>query len=266
MAIAPQSQLGGGCRNGARRSPWWERNCYRGTIRLHPTLLWFGLIALVTLGVVAALARVLTMANVAASVTETRLAIAGKLFPAYVEEIPEIEQRFADSAGVTVVHAVTGAAFLTLGLLQFSSPIRNRHLRFHRRSGYFLVALAFLAGMTGLWLGVVKPYSSTERAPTAAAGAVFLAAPGIAVVAIRRGEIVRHREWMIRFFAIGVGIVVIRLVGPLMIWLLSPVPIRDILGLTFWAGWLVSVAVGEAWIRTTRAENRRVDSVAPTNV
>jgi uncharacterized membrane protein len=242
------------------------RNCYRGPIRLHPTLLWFGLIVLVVFGVATAIARVLSIANVATSVTDARLVIARKLFPAYTEEIPKIEQRFADNAVVTVLHVVTGAAFLTLGVLQFSSPIRNRHLRFHRRSGYFLTGLAFLAGITGLWLGVVKPYSATERAPSAAAGAMFLVAPAIAVVAVRRGEIARHREWMIRFFAVGVGIVVIRLVGPVIIWLSSPVPFRDIVGLTFWVGWLVSVVVGEAWIRSTRADNRGNAPVTPIEV
>jgi uncharacterized membrane protein len=194
---------------------------------------------------------------------KARLAAARTLSPRYVEESPQIEQRFADSPLVVLIHVVTGAAFLSLGLLQFSTRIRNRHLRFHRWSGRFLVALAIFAGVSGLWLGVVAPYSPTERLPTAAAGAVFLIAPAIAVVAIRRGDIARHREWMIRFFALGVGIVVIRFAAPVIMWLLSPAPFRDIVGLAFWAGWIVSVTVAEVWIRSTRAERRLHPSVTP---
>ena len=170
-----------------------------------------------------------------------------------------MERHFLKSAKVTVLHVGTGAAFLSLGLLQFAAPIRRRHVHLHRRSGYLLTALALLAGTTGVWLGVVDPFSSTERLPSAAAGALFVIAPIVAIIAIRRGQMIRHREWMIRFFATGVGIVVIRLVGSPIIWLLRPAPVRDIIGLTFWAGWLISLAVAEAWIRSTRVT---FDSVA----
>ena len=81
---------------------------------------------------------------------------------------------------------------------------------------------------------------------------MFVIAPVIAVVAIRRGQMIRHREWMIRFFAIGAGIVVIRLAGPAIIWLVRPAQFRDVVGLTFWVGWLVSLMVAEGWIRSTR--------------
>src|SRR4051794_15027893 len=147
-------------------------------------LVWAGLIVLVALGVITAIGRVLTIANIR-WVTDTRLAMS-TMVPEYAEEIPQIEQHFADSAFVVFVHVVTGALFLSLGLLQFSSRIRNRHLRFHRWSGRLLVALAIFAGVSGMWLGLVAPYSSTERLPSAAAGALFLITPTIAVIAIRR--------------------------------------------------------------------------------
>ena len=224
--------------------------------------LWTALVLLVALGVFSAVARVLTMAGVR-WVSSARSAAVTRLAPEYVGELPKIEQSFAGSAAVVFVHVVAGALFLSLGLLQFSSRIRNRHLRFHRWSGRFLVALAVFAGISGIWLGVVEPYSPTERLPTAAAGALFLIAPAIAVTAIRRGDVARHREWMIRFFATGAGIVVIRLVGPLFVWLLSPAPFRDIVGWTFWAGWLISITVAEVWIRYTRAATVVPSSVAP---
>lgn len=221
-------------------------------IRTRLILVWVGLVVLAALGVVSALARVLAITDVGAPVTAARLAAARKTFPDYAEEIPKIEERFADSPRVTFIHVTTGAAFLTLGLLQFSARIRKRHLPFHRWSGGFLVGLAVLSGVTGLWLGLVTPYSPTERLPVLGAGAMFLITPAMGIVAMRRGDFVRHREWMIRFFAVGVGIVVIRLIGPLMIWGLNPMPFAEIIGWNFWAGWLLSVAVAELWIRATR--------------
>ena len=123
---------------------------------MRSALLWAGLVVLVALGVITAVARILTIADIR-WVTEVRLAAAGSLAPEYVKEVPQIERRFAESALVVLIHVVTGAAFLSLGLLQFSTRFRNRHLRFHRWSGRFLVTLAVFAGVSGLWLGVVAP-------------------------------------------------------------------------------------------------------------
>lgn len=207
---------------------------------------------LVALGVLAAAGRFFALTNIATPFTDGRLRLVHRLYPAFRGDIPRIEQRFADAAPLTIVHVVTGAVFLVLGLLQFATPFRNRHPRFHRRTGYFLAALALVAGISGLWLGVVKPFASTERAPTAAAGVVFFMTAAIAIAAIRRGDIERHREWMIRFYAVGVGVVAVRLVSPIVIWLLAPAPFSKLIGVSFWAGWIVSVAVAEVWIRATR--------------
>lgn len=229
---------------------------------MRPALLWAGLVVLVGLGVITAVVRVLTIADIR-WVTTVRLAAVEMLAPEYVKEMPQIEQGFARNTVVVLIHVVAGGVFLSLGLLQFSNRIRNRYLRFHRWSGRLLVALAIFAGVSGLWLGVVEPYSSTERLPSAAAGALFLIAPAIGVIAIRRGDIARHREWMIRFYAVGLGIVVIRLATPIILWLLSPAPFRDIIGLAFWAGWVVSLSVAEVWIRSTRGERRMHASGPP---
>ncbi|MGZ4809039.1 MAG: DUF2306 domain-containing protein [Thermoanaerobaculia bacterium] len=208
---------------------------------------------LVAIGVFSAFARVVAITGVATSVTEWRLATTRTLFPGvYAKEMPDIERSLSRHAMTMIVHVTTGAVFLTLGLLQFSPRIRARHLRFHRWSGRVLVSVALLTGLTGLWVGIVVPYSPTERMPIAAMGTLFLVAPAVAIRAVRRGDVVRHREWMIRFYATGVGIVVVRLVAPLIIWAMAPAPFHDIVGWTFWTGWIVSVTAGELWIRRTR--------------
>ena len=67
-----------------------------------------------------------------------------------------------------------------------------------------------------------------------------------------------------RFFAVGGGIVVIRLVLPVMIWLTRPAAFREVIGSAFWAGWLVSLLAAEVWIRATRP--RQIAPFAATEV
>lgn len=241
--------------------------CYRCAIRIRSMSLWAGLVGLVVLGVFAAVARVVAITGVADWLTTARLDATNATFPDFAAEAIAIEQHFSVHATVSVVHVMTGAALLILGLLQFSPSIRTRHLRFHRLSGRGLVALSFVAGLSGIWMGVIDPYSTSERAPTAAAGVVMLAAPLLGIAAARRGDVRRHREWMMRFYAVAVGVVVIRLAGGPIFWLLRPAPIRETIGLSFWAGWLISLAVAEMRIRWTREPNRLSDArVAQTPV
>ena len=62
-----------------------------------------------------------------------------------------------------------------------------------------------------------------------------------------------HRQWMIRLFAVGIGIAVVRVVATPMIAILRPERIQDIMGLTFWTGWVLSVGFAELWIQVTQA-------------
>src|SRR4051812_31241725 len=48
------------------------------------------------------------------------------------EELHRVDARFAAHPAITLLHVVPGGVFLTLALLQFSSTVRNRYIRFHR--------------------------------------------------------------------------------------------------------------------------------------
>jgi len=75
-----------------------------------------------------------------------------------------------------------------------------------------------------------------------------LASIVLAFRAIRRGDAVRHRRWMIRAFAIGIGIGTIRLwIGFFMgAGLMS---LHDSFAIAFWLSFTMHAAAGEAWLR-----------------
>ncbi|MGH3851042.1 MAG: DUF2306 domain-containing protein, partial [Pseudonocardiaceae bacterium] len=75
--------------------------------------------------------------------------------------------------------------------------------------------------------------------------------------AIRNDNVAQHRRWMIRAFAIAIGI------GTIRIWIgvftaagmsgdATPDPM---FGLAFWLGFSMHVAFGEWWLRRTPALN-----------
>jgi uncharacterized membrane protein len=222
---------------------------------------WSLLLLLVALGVYAAVVRALIYAGHPWALAESLRASSTGLFPAHAAGFQQLEDHFVRSGPRVFAHVVTGALFLVAGLLQFSARIRARRPRLHRLSGWALVTLGSVIGTTGVWMGVVDPFSTGERIPAVLIGVVFLVAPSRAIAAIRRGDVARHREWMIRFYAVGLSIVTIRLLGAPTLWLLAPITVGDALTVTFWAGWLLTQLVAELWIRWTRV-HRLVPAVA----
>jgi len=84
-------------------------------------------------------------------------------------------------------------------------------------------------------------------------GGLFLALAR-AVAAIRAGRVAAHREWMIRAFAVALGISTVRLVAAALDLVVSPygVPLAPLFVASLWIGWGVTVAAAELWIRYTR--------------
>ena len=61
-----------------------------------------------------------------------------------------------------------------------------------------------------------------------------------------------HREWMIRTFAIGLGVSVIRIWIPILVVSAPNVPHEVLFVASFWLGWTTSLLGAEYWIRRTR--------------
>jgi uncharacterized membrane protein YozB (DUF420 family) len=88
-----------------------------------------------------------------------------------------------------------------------------------------------------------------EAVATALFGCWFLACLLLAIRAIRRGEVSIHRRWMIRAFAVGLG------VGTIRIWIglflgTGLLDFHDSFAAAFWIGLSLHLLAAELWIRT----------------
>lgn len=150
---------------------------------------------------------------------------------------------------LALAHVVPGAVFMLLGPLQLIASLRSRHLALHRWSGRVFVACSLVVASSALALAFARPFGGrSELVATVVFATWFLVALGKAVVHVRRRELARHREWMIRAFAIGLGVVTIRPV----VAILSVVTgggLADVLGPAFWIAFILHALVAEAWVR-----------------
>ena len=142
---------------------------------------------------------------------------------------------------------------------QFWAGLRNRYRRLHRWSGRVLLCVLLASVASALYFGLGVPYAGkSEALLIAVVATLLLTAVGRAFVAIRRGHVARHREWMLRVFAVALGIATARVIGAVLDVALAPVGIRAATAfvLALWLGWGLTVGAAELWIVHTRSSAR----------
>lgn len=162
------------------------------------------------------------------------------------------------------LHVILGAVYLLVGSMQFVPAIRNRWPVYHRWAGRVLVGVAAVVGAAALFMALVIPFSGwAGRIGNGFFATLFLFALARGFLAIRRRDIARHREWMIRAFAIALGIATMRLVFVPSLVLFqvdsADAPIVRILSvISFVGAFTLHLAVAQWWIRRTRPRRARV--------
>ncbi|WP_100407658.1 DUF2306 domain-containing protein [Bacillus solitudinis] len=167
-------------------------------------------------------------------------------------EITPDNARFFASPLPVVLHILTVSVYAILGAFQFSNGFRRRRPGWHRAAGRFLVLCGLLAGLTGLWMTLFYPWADGTGELLYVLRLLFGSAMVVSILlgfaAILRGDVIRHRAWMIRGYAIGLGAgtqVLTHLAGVLIIG-----PPSELSGaLLMGTGWVINLIVAEWAIR-----------------
>jgi uncharacterized membrane protein len=97
-----------------------------------------------------------------------------------------------------IPHVLFGSVALLSGPLQFSSRFRQLHLKFHRVLGRVYVVSVLLSAPTGVILSAGRPgFPGTLMQAVA-----WVVCTGAAFVTARNRQIVQHRQWMARSYAV----------------------------------------------------------------
>jgi uncharacterized membrane protein len=198
-------------------------------------------ILLATVGVVSALLRY-------ALPHDLHVVVATPLYGSFA---PEHFSVLEAHPGVEALHRVGGALYMILGVMQFMPKLRARRPALHRWSGRIFLTLSVTAALSGAFMSLAFPFERGEGPPSVIFAAVMVLSAVQAYLHIRRGDVVGHREWVTRCFAVGLGIGTIRLIAVVVLNLTHLVT-RQIITPSFWAGWVVTLLGAEVWIRAQR--------------
>jgi uncharacterized membrane protein len=175
-------------------------------------------------------------------------------------DITPANARFFASPLPVVLHIVGAAVYIILGAFQFATGFRRRWPGWHRVAGRLVVVCGLLVGLSALWMTLFYPWPKGDGALLYALRLVFGSAMVVSVAlgftAIRRGDVRRHRAWMMRGYALGLGAgtqALILLAGEL---ILGP-PSELSRALLMGAAWVINLAVAEWAIRKRPAAPAR---------
>ncbi len=214
---------------------------------LRPRRVWLMLLVAVVAGVVLAAPYVLLDAG------SSRVEVGGGLHYALL-----------------VAHIVTAVVALVLGPLQFVPVIRARR-RWHRLIGrIYLLAGVLPSAVAAVPVALLSGRLVTQVGLVIVA-AGWLATGGLAVRAIRRGDVAGHRAWMARNYALTFLAVTARIVVPLLLLagLLAgaiapadaPAAVSSLIPVGQLLGCVINLIVAEVLIR--RARRARTPSRPP---
>ncbi|MFZ0632851.1 MAG: DUF2306 domain-containing protein [Acidobacteriaceae bacterium] len=97
-----------------------------------------------------------------------------------------------------IPHTLAGTFALLIGPINFSTRIRHRHLQLHRILGRVYVVSVFVGSFTGIALAWGRP----GLPGTSMQAAAWMICTTAAFLTARNRQIVQHRQWMARSYAV----------------------------------------------------------------
>ena len=97
-----------------------------------------------------------------------------------------------------IPHVLAALLALLIGPINFSTRIRQHHLQLHRVLGRIYVISVFVGAATGVALAAGRP----GLPGTSMQAAAWIVCTTAALITARNGQIVQHRQWMVRSYAV----------------------------------------------------------------
>ena len=125
-----------------------------------------------------------------------------------------------DLRWILIPHIIAGTFALLSGPFQFSSRLRGRYRKLHRILGRLYVGSVFIAAPLAMLSTTFAHYHKAIYFQSAIAiqGGAWLVTTAVALVAAVQRRIPRHREWMVRSYAVTFTFIGTRVLQPIPAW------------------------------------------------
>jgi uncharacterized membrane protein len=165
--------------------------------------------------------------------------------------LPEDSQRLTATPIWHFMHVLGGATFGILGPLQFSRVLMHKYGLLHRVMGRVFVAAGAMISLSSL--GLLWHFPGTYSVAMSSGRLLFGIALGVALAiamqAIYKQDFTRHRNWMIRAYAIGMGATAVSMVFFPIYVITGQPPTGLASDIAFLGSWTACVVFAEVLVR-----------------
>lgn len=168
-----------------------------------------------------------------------------------LDALPEDSQRLNATPVWHFLHVLGGAIFGILGPIQFGRALMPRYGLLHRIAGRVFVAAGAAISLSSL--GLLWRFPDAYSVAISSGRLLFGIGLGVALTlamqAIHARDFTRHRNWMIRAYAIGIGATAVSMVF-FPIYLITGEPPKGLVAdAAFLGAWTGCVVLAEVLVR-----------------
>ena len=159
---------------------------------------------------------------------------------------PESFKGFRSERVLIRTHIAAAVTMIFVGLSQFWTGLRMRHMTLHRWLGRIFLVTGTFVGSSALYMGLHPRLGGMVYGIGLFLNGLFwLAAASVAYYAIRLGNVQVHKEWMIRTYILAVAGIVGDRIIPDMAFLERRIGSEALLDISGWANWAVPLMIAE---------------------
>jgi len=154
-------------------------------------------------------------------------------------------------------HVVAGILAILIGPVQFWPELKQKYPDLHRVMGVVYVGSVETAGVAAIYLAFHTDFGWMFSFGLGSMAMAWMISTSLATIAVCRGMIEQHREWMVRSYVLTFGFVLLRVTTALLdLTNVGSIPERFIFA--SWASWAVPLMITEALL-----QGRKVLAVLP---
>ncbi len=143
------------------------------------------------------------------------------------------------------LHVFTSFFVLLAGFTQFNSKLRARFRKVHRYLGYLYITVVLLmAGPSGFVLGVHANGGWTSQTAFVLLAILWIAFTLMALYYALKKQWNKHRNFMIRSYALTLSAITLRLWKFVIVFIWDPLPM-DTYRIVAWLGWVLNLLIAE---------------------
>jgi uncharacterized membrane protein len=159
---------------------------------------------------------------------------------------PLVRARLTVIPWAVIPHIIGGAVALFAGAFQVNASLRARWLDLHRWLGRLYVLAVGVGGTGGFVMATRSDGGLVTHVGFGLLAILWLATTAVSYKAIRRGDSVSHRRWMLRSYSLTFAAVTLRIYLPIAA--TARLPFIDAYQAISWACWVPNLLVVEWWL------------------